>query len=168
MSSRVLIWFATFAMAIGQSARNRRKQNPPVMRKFSTIWALSKSHLWFFTASRHISKDFKNSLKKATKSDEVNTCRQNWWKTQLLTGKSLIYKHRTGLSLRIVNWNWEGWPLKHIRVVRVDSLNGDTHFVLLESQLPDSGEIAEELDEVEIKRTSKQDASKPLVLVRSE
>ena len=58
--------------------------------------------------------------------------------------------------------------MKQVRVVRVDSLNGDTHFVLLESQLPDSGEIAEELDEVEIKRTSKQDASKPLVLVRSE
>jgi len=58
--------------------------------------------------------------------------------------------------------------MKQIRVVRVDALNGDTHFVLLESQLSDNYETAEDLDEVEIKKASKKDASKPLVLVRSE
>jgi hypothetical protein len=58
--------------------------------------------------------------------------------------------------------------VKHIRVVRVGSPNGDTHFVLLESQLSESGETAEDLDEGEIREASKKDASKPLVLVRSE
>ena len=58
--------------------------------------------------------------------------------------------------------------MKHVRVVRVDSLNGDTHFVLLESQLSDNHGTAEDLDEGEIKKASKKDASKPLVLVRSE
>ena len=58
--------------------------------------------------------------------------------------------------------------MKHVRVVRVDSQNGDTHFVLLESQLSNDRETAEDLDEGEIKKTSKKDAFKPLILVRSE
>ena len=58
--------------------------------------------------------------------------------------------------------------MKHVRVVRVHSLNGDTHFVLLESQFSENHEAAEDLDEGEIKEASKKDASKPLVLVRSE
>ncbi len=58
--------------------------------------------------------------------------------------------------------------MKQIRVVRVDSQNGDTHFVLLESQLSNDREAAEDLDESEIKKASKRDAFKPLVLVRSE
>jgi hypothetical protein len=50
----------------------------------------------------------------------------------------------------------------------VDSLNGYTHFVVLESQLSGNRETAEDLDEGEIKKASKKDALKPLVLVRSE
>lgn len=58
--------------------------------------------------------------------------------------------------------------MKQVRVVRVDSPNGETHFVLLESQLSENYEIAEDFDEAKIKEASKKDASKPLVLVRSE
>lgn len=58
--------------------------------------------------------------------------------------------------------------MKQVRIVRVDSLNGDTHFVIVESQPSDSTRIVEDLDENEIRKTSKIEASKPLILVRSE
>ena len=39
--------------------------------------------------------------------------------------------------------------MKNVRVLRVDSLNGDTHFVLLEPQLSEKHETAEDFDEAE-------------------
>lgn len=58
--------------------------------------------------------------------------------------------------------------MKRLQVVRVESLNGDTHFVLLDSTLSEKRENAEDYDEVEVKKVSKRDASKPLILARAE
>ena len=57
--------------------------------------------------------------------------------------------------------------MKRLQVIRVDSLNGDTHFVILESQLSEKHDNAEDYDEVEVRKASKRDASKPLILART-
>jgi hypothetical protein len=58
--------------------------------------------------------------------------------------------------------------MARLQVVRVDSLDGDTHFVLFESTLSEKRENGEEYDEVEVKKASKMDASKPLTLTRAD
>jgi len=58
--------------------------------------------------------------------------------------------------------------MKRLQVIRVESFNGDTHFVILESQLSEKRENAEDYDEAEVKKASKRDASKPLILARAE
>jgi hypothetical protein len=58
--------------------------------------------------------------------------------------------------------------MKRLQVIRVDSLNGDTHFVILESQFSEKRENAEDYNEAEVKKASKRDASKPLILARAE
>ncbi len=54
------------------------------------------------------------------------------------------------------------------RIVRVQSLNGEVHFVFAELALDEIAENAVGLDEVEIRRITKKEASKPLLLLRSE
>jgi hypothetical protein len=58
--------------------------------------------------------------------------------------------------------------LKKLRAVRVDSLDGETHYILRESPILDRSGNAEELGEVKIKKITKREASKPLFLTRQE
>ena len=58
--------------------------------------------------------------------------------------------------------------MKQLRVVRFDSNDGDTHFVFIESPFSEKNQYAQDYDEMEIKKESKKDASKRLVLIRSE
>ena len=57
--------------------------------------------------------------------------------------------------------------MKSLHIVRVDSNDGDTHFVFLEYQLSEN-KNAQDYDEIEAKRASKKEASKPLILNRAE
>ena len=57
---------------------------------------------------------------------------------------------------------------KPLRVVRVDSKDGDTHFVFLDPQLFEKYHYGQDYDEIEVKRVSKKEASKPLILKRAE
>jgi hypothetical protein len=58
--------------------------------------------------------------------------------------------------------------MKRPCAVRVDSRSGDTHFVLLESQPSEKRNDVQDFDEVEMKKLSKEEAMKPLILVRNE
>jgi len=58
--------------------------------------------------------------------------------------------------------------MKRLQVVKVDLLDGETHFVLLESKHSKKHENAEDYDEIEVKKESKRDASKPLTLFRAD
>jgi hypothetical protein len=58
--------------------------------------------------------------------------------------------------------------MARLQVIRVDYLDGDTHFILFESTLSEKRENGEEYDEVEVKKASKMDASKPLTLTRAD
>ena len=58
--------------------------------------------------------------------------------------------------------------MTRLQVIRVNYLDGDTHFVLLESKSSEKGENGEDYDEVEVKKASKMDASKPLTLTRAD
>jgi hypothetical protein len=58
--------------------------------------------------------------------------------------------------------------LARLQVIRVDCLDGDTHFVLLESTPSEKPENGEDYDEAEVKKASKVDASKPLTLTRAD
>jgi hypothetical protein len=59
-------------------------------------------------------------------------------------------------------------PLISLRVIKVDSLDGDseTHFIIEESEEPTHSEINNPSLEGELKRITKKDASKPLLLTR--
>ena len=58
--------------------------------------------------------------------------------------------------------------MNRLRVVRVDTRNGDTHFVMLEQDLLEKHKDTKYLDEMEMRRASKQEANKPLILIRAE
>jgi hypothetical protein len=58
--------------------------------------------------------------------------------------------------------------MKQLRVVRVDSNDGDTHFVFLDPRLSEKYQYVEDYDESEVKKASKKEASKPLILNRAE
>lgn len=62
----------------------------------------------------------------------------------------------------------DGELTKPLRVVRVDSKDGDTHFVFLDPQLFEKYQYAQDYDEIEVKKASKKEASKPLILKRAE
>jgi hypothetical protein len=57
--------------------------------------------------------------------------------------------------------------VKPLLVVRVDSNDGDTHFVFLD-QTSGKNQNAQVYDEVEVKQASKKEAQKPLILNRAE
>jgi len=58
--------------------------------------------------------------------------------------------------------------LSKARVVKVQSRNGEIHLILQDSSIVDTGESAENFDEVELKRIMRNEVSKPLLLLRSE
>jgi hypothetical protein len=57
---------------------------------------------------------------------------------------------------------------KSLRVVRIDSTDGDAHFVFLDPQLFEKYQYAQDYDEIEVKKASKKEAFKPLLLKRAE
>ncbi len=64
--------------------------------------------------------------------------------------------------------NIVGIGLPKPRVVRVQSLNGEVHFVFPDSMSDEKPKNARNFDEIEIRRIMKKEVSKPLLLVRSE
>jgi len=58
--------------------------------------------------------------------------------------------------------------MKNLHVVRVDSSDGDTHYVFLDLQSSGKNLYPQDYDEIEIKKASKKEASKPLILKRTE
>jgi len=54
-----------------------------------------------------------------------------------------------------------------LREVWIDIHNGDTHFVIME-HTNRKRKDTRYLDEAEIRKTSKREASKPLILIRAE
>jgi len=54
------------------------------------------------------------------------------------------------------------------RVVREQSPNGEIHLILPDSVFDDNRKNSENLDEAEIRRIMKKEASKPLLLLRAE
>jgi hypothetical protein len=55
-----------------------------------------------------------------------------------------------------------------LRVVRVNSKDGDSHFVFLDPQLFEKYHYGQDYDEIEVKKASKKEASRPLILKRTE
>jgi hypothetical protein len=62
----------------------------------------------------------------------------------------------------------EGGFVKKLTAARVDSTDGETHYILRKSPILDRSGSAEELGEVKIKKITKKEASKPLFLTRQE
>jgi len=58
--------------------------------------------------------------------------------------------------------------MERVRAHRVDSPNGEIHFVLEETQASEQSESFKDFDAVEIKKISRKEATKPLVLFRKE
>ena len=61
-----------------------------------------------------------------------------------------------------------GIVLPKPRVVMVQSLNGEVHFVFPDSMSDEKPKNARNFDEIEIRRIMRKEVSKPLLLVRSE
>ncbi len=55
-----------------------------------------------------------------------------------------------------------------LRIVRIDSKDGESHFVFLDPQLFEKYNNGQDYDEIEVKKASKKEASKPLSLMRTE
>ena len=53
--------------------------------------------------------------------------------------------------------------MKPLQVVRVDSDDGDTHFVFIELESLEKNNCAQNYNEIEVKKASKREASKPLI-----
>ena len=58
--------------------------------------------------------------------------------------------------------------MRRLRARRVDSFDGEIHFVLEEPQASEHSERFKDYDEAEIKKISRKEANKPLVLFREE
>ncbi|MGA3061185.1 MAG: hypothetical protein ABSD92_12580 [Candidatus Bathyarchaeia archaeon] len=58
--------------------------------------------------------------------------------------------------------------MKPLQVVKVDSNDGDTHYIFLDLQASEKNIRAQDYNEIEMKKASKQDASKLLILKRAE
>jgi len=77
---------------------------------------------------------------------------------------------RTGLNLgiNIVISKWEILDTKQFKLVRVRSLDGEIHYVLREFKVYARLANGKSFNEVEAKRDTKDEAHKPLFLVRNE
>jgi hypothetical protein len=58
--------------------------------------------------------------------------------------------------------------MKPLQIVRVDSSDGDTHYIFINSKPFEKNIYAQDYDEIEVKKTSKKEASKSLILKRTE
>jgi hypothetical protein len=58
--------------------------------------------------------------------------------------------------------------MRKLRINRMDSRNGEIHFILDEFQPSEYSEHPKDFDLAEIKRISRKEAAKPLALVREE
>jgi len=58
--------------------------------------------------------------------------------------------------------------MKKLRVKKVDSPDGEIHFILEEFQPSEHSECLQDFDLAEIKRLSTKEAAKPLILFREE
>ena len=58
--------------------------------------------------------------------------------------------------------------MKGLLVVKVNCNDGDTHYVFWDTQLYGKNQYAQDYDEIEIKKASKKEASKQLILNRAE
>jgi hypothetical protein len=58
--------------------------------------------------------------------------------------------------------------MRRLRVHRVDSANGEIHFVLEEPQATELSKHFKYYDAAEIKKISKKESVKPLILLREE
>jgi hypothetical protein len=74
---------------------------------------------------------------------------------------------RTNLSLQLQQCS-VGTGMPRPRVVRKQSLNGEIHLIIPDSIYASTKDTAEDLDENEIRKIMKKEASKPLLLLRAE
>jgi len=58
--------------------------------------------------------------------------------------------------------------MKPLQVIRVDSIDGDTHFVFIDTQPSEKNIYAQDYVEIEVKKASKKEAAKLLILKREE
>jgi hypothetical protein len=58
--------------------------------------------------------------------------------------------------------------MKNLKVVRVQSSDGELHFVLKESEAYEGSLKFKKYDEAEVKEATKREASRPLLLIREE
>jgi hypothetical protein len=56
--------------------------------------------------------------------------------------------------------------MKKVRIMRVNSPNGELHYVLDESAPFESSKLVQSLSEAEVKEITKKEASKPLFITR--
>ena len=61
-----------------------------------------------------------------------------------------------------------GIGLPKARVVRGQFVNGEIHLILLEPKFDETKKNTKDFDEAEIRKTMKNEASKPLLLLRTE
>jgi hypothetical protein len=58
--------------------------------------------------------------------------------------------------------------MRRLRARKVDSANGEVNFILEEPQASEYSERFKDYDVVEIKKVTRKEATKPLVLLREE
>ena len=58
--------------------------------------------------------------------------------------------------------------MRRLRARKVDSANGEIHFILEEPQVCEYTERFKDYDVIEIKKVTRKEATKPLVLLREE
>jgi hypothetical protein len=58
--------------------------------------------------------------------------------------------------------------IRRLRARKVDSANGEVHFILEENQASEHSERFKDYDAFEIKKVLRKEAAKPLVLLREE
>jgi hypothetical protein len=58
--------------------------------------------------------------------------------------------------------------MRRLRARKVDSANGEVHFILEEPQASEHSERFKDYDVFEIKKVTRKEAAKPLVLLREE
>ena len=60
------------------------------------------------------------------------------------------------------------WATKKLHLIKKRSSNGEIHLILNESRFLENGLDFEYLDEIEIRKIMKKEASKPLLIMREE
>jgi hypothetical protein len=58
--------------------------------------------------------------------------------------------------------------MRRLRAHKVDSVNGEVHYILEETQTSENSERFKNYDVFEIKKVTRKEAAKPLVLLRKE